>query len=73
MRLCDFLRKLKGNFTVRLYNKEKSMIREDILSTMNKECTTDFDPLNGFKSELWEIKVLNWGINDNIVNILLDF
>ena len=49
MRLCDFLRKINGDFTVRLYRKDNSILREDSLNVLNEEHKKDFSPLTGFK------------------------
>ena len=72
MRLCDFLRKINGNFTVRLYRKDNSVLREDSLYVLNEEHTKDFSPLTGFKCILWERSVLDWCINNRTINVLLD-
>lgn len=37
MRLCDFLRKINGDFTVRLYRKDNSILREGSLNVLNEE------------------------------------
>ena len=72
MRLCDFLRKINGDFTVRLYRKDNSVLREDSLNVLNEEHKKDFSPLTGFKCILWERSVLDWGINNRTINVLLD-
>ena len=72
MRLCDFLRKINGDFTVRLYRKDNSILREDSLNALNEEYKKDFSPLTGFKCILWEKSVLDWGINNRTINVLLD-
>ena len=72
MRLCDFLRKINGDFTVRLYRKDNSILREDSLDVLNEEHKKDFSPLTGFKCILWERSVLDWGINNRTINVLLD-
>lgn len=43
--------------------------RKDIL---NEERKKDFSPLTGFKCALWEQSVLDWGINDRTINVLLN-
>ena len=72
MRLCDFLRKINGDFTVRLYRKDNSILREDSLNVLNEEHKKDFSPLTGFKCILWERSVLDRGINNRTINVLLD-
>lgn len=72
MRLCDFLGKINGDFAVRLYRKDNSIFREDSLTALNEECKKDFSPLTGFMCALWEQSVLDWGINDRTINVLLN-
>ena len=74
MRLCDFLRHLHGDFTIRIFVKGEDgyfnkLLRENTLDDLEEECKKSFNPLCGFNCELWEMKVSMWQIWDNVVNI----
>lgn len=71
MRLCDLLIKISGDFTVRIYKDNVSVIKEGAIKDLNIEHKKSFNPLEGFDNDLWEKQVKDWTIKDNIVSVLV--
>ena len=74
MRLCDLLRYFNGRFTVRLYKEENlsfKIFKEGSLKDFEEECNYSFHILNGFNQALWETRVEKWGVDNDIINVLL--
>jgi hypothetical protein len=74
MRLCDFIRYLHGDLTIKIFVADKDgyfnkLLRENTLDDLEKECKKSFNPLCGFNNELWEMKVSRWHIWDNVVHV----
>lgn len=71
MRLCDFLIKISGDFTVRIYKDNVSVIKEGTIKDLNIEHKKSFSPLEGFDNDLWEKQVKDWTIKNHIVAVLV--
>ena len=71
MRLCDFLTKISGDFSVRIYTDNKTVIKDGMIEELNIEHKKSFNPLEGFNNDLWEKQVKDWTIKDNIVAVLV--
>ena len=53
-------------------NRHMNDMEQGRYSALNEEHKKDFSPLTGFKCILWEKSVLDWGINNRTINVLLD-
>ena len=76
MRLCDFLDKLHGDLTVKIFTENEDgyfneLLREDKIKNLDKECTDSFNILVGFNNKLWEMQVVKWNIYDNVINVAI--
>lgn len=72
MRLCDFIRKISGDFTVKVYKDNKEVIKEGIIADLKAEEQESFDVLEGFSDDLWEKSVKDFVIKDNVVAVLVE-
>lgn len=74
MRVCDFIKHLYGDLTVKIFTQNDSgfynkLLRENKIDDLKTECDESFNVLCGFDCALWEMTVKEWKIDNNIVYV----
>ena len=72
MRLCDFIEKISGDFTIKVYKDNKEVIKEGIIADLKTESKESFDILEGFSDDLWEKSVKDFVIRDKVIAVLVE-
>lgn len=74
MRVCDFLHHVSGNFIVNIYDDNKTYRKGSLdyikMGYLNDKTYAD-GKFVGFKCTLWEMKVEDWSIKNNNINVKL--
>ena len=71
MRLCDFIIKIEGDFTLKVHTDNETVIKEGKIRDLEEEGRKSFDPLEGFDDVLWEKEIKDWVIKENVVHVLI--
>ena len=72
MRLCDFIKKISGDFTIKVYKNNEEVLKEGMIEDLKSEEKDSFDVLEGFSDDLWEKSVKDFVIKDNVIAILVE-
>ena len=71
MRVCDFIKKINGNYIIKVHTDNETVIKEGKIRDLEEECRKSFNPLEGFNDILWGKDVKDWVIKENIVYVLV--
>lgn len=72
MRFCDFIKKINGNYVIKVHTDNHTVVKEGLIKELQDECHKSFDVLEGFNDVLWEKSVSDFVINGNIIYILVE-
>ncbi len=72
MRLCDFVKKVSGDFTVKIYKDNETVIKEGMITELKEEEEKAFNVLEGFSDDLWEKSVKDFVIKGNVIAVLVE-
>lgn len=72
MRLCDFLKKIDGDFDIKIYKDRDTLIEWGTIEQISNKCDESFDAIDGFSDEMFEKTIKDWKIKDKVICVLIN-